>query len=161
MKSRILIIAYIAAVLLISRFSHADGFGTGRGLITNASIHKTTSILSIEGYFSNPCQKDPRVVADLIDNEKLVITLSVRTTITAAMCIETLGPKFEISYDLKELPLRPGKFYTIKFSPARDDKPIELKYLSCNTETYEVYKELIEKVPLFFESPDYWTLRAN
>lgn len=148
MTKRILILAYIVGVLLISGLASAS---QGRGLVVDATLHKTTTMLSIYGVYSNPCQTDPKIRATSIDYQNNIVNLAIETTQTSEICAEVLGDNFEIAYDLRQLPLKPGVIYNVKVSPAAQSN-IEVSYLAQASETYGLYKNMIKKVPVLVEA---------
>jgi hypothetical protein len=113
MTRKLLILAYIAAVLALSGMVRADGFQGGRAFVTNATI-SNTGILHIDGVFKSLCLKSPRVVATAIGEHD--IQFMVEGKRSEDMCPQVIVRQpFQVISDLKELPLKPGNQYTIKF----------------------------------------------
>lgn len=115
MSQRLAILAYIAAVLLISGFVKANEPVIKQGALVNAaSINQSTGILEVRGVLSTPCESKPKVQLDSVNEEAGIISLFVSTQSTTGICIQVLGPRYEVFYDLKELSLKPGRTYSLQ-----------------------------------------------
>jgi hypothetical protein len=120
MTTRILILVYIACVLFISGFAKADN--SIGALVNTAEVNEATGILTVHGTLSTPCQIRPNIVINDIDTSRAIITMDVMTSTNSAICIEVLGAKYDVAYDLKELPLINGQTYQIIFKKSPSER---------------------------------------
>jgi hypothetical protein len=115
MMKKILIFAYIMAVLALSGMVKADQPLKGRGLVDSAEI-STAGILDIEYRFTTPCQERARVAINKIDEPSASVYLVVQTTIRKGLCSDVLTPDKKLVFDMKSLPLRVGNTYNVVFN---------------------------------------------
>src|SRR5438128_1512480 len=127
MIMRILILAYIAFVLAISSFARAAQTQVGGALIDQAQVQQATGILSVHGVLSTPCQTKPALFVKQIDESSSKVELDITTVSTGDLCMDVLGPDFNLAFDLKELPLKAGKTYSLFIGHSTSDD-FGLKY---------------------------------
>jgi hypothetical protein len=110
MTTRFLVFAYITFVLVLSSFANASGQTT---YIHKANVNQQTGVFTAHGNLATPCQTRPTVVVKKIDETAARLIMDVQSTPTAEICVEVLGPAFDVALDLKDLPLTNGKVYSI------------------------------------------------
>src|ERR1700733_8798860 len=121
---KIIILAYIMAVLFISGMVKADSFGAkGRGLIRSAEI-SSTGILDIDGVLTTPCQQRPSIAVDKIDEANRSLSLLVQTQVRNGVCPDVLAKNFRIVFDMKSLPLRVGVTYNVTLENSSNSRNI-------------------------------------
>jgi hypothetical protein len=138
MVKKLIILAYIMAVLVLSGMVKADGLiKKGRGLVESAEI-SPTGILHIEGVLVTPCHHKPTLVVNNIDEARGVLALTVQTTVANGVCPDVISSHFQLVFDMKTLPLRVGNSYNVVFddiSGSRDG----LNYVAVSGQSAEDY----------------------
>jgi hypothetical protein len=155
MTKQLLILAYILFVLMLSGMARADVIGptVGHGVLNQAVITPASGILDVRGALATPCDYKPEMMVVASKGDTLVldvVTLVSHKSVCAAGTAlhpegsDVLGKGFQISYDLKELPLTANKTYTITFINSdltvkyNALKPLEgFKYYRVNKQSFK------------------------
>ena len=108
----------------------------GRGILTQATIKTENGILNLHGSLANPCESRPELAVNM-DSRSNTLVLDVVTLVPHRACSDASLKEFDISYDLKELPLTVNGNYDIAFS----NSSIKLKYNALKRlEGFEYYR---------------------
>src|SRR5690242_5399985 len=121
MTKQILIFAYILTVLIISSLVRADGLGIVRDVVVN----QTSGIMEIHGVLPTPCHSGPAIVVKNINRTQGAVTFDVTTINQRQVCVDVISKEFDITFDLKDLPLDAGKTYSIIFENFKGPGPFE------------------------------------
>ena len=103
-SKRFLIVLYILIVLALSGMAKA-------AVLSDAQLEATTGILSISGILSDTCETNPQI--ELVANANRQLLLAVKSSRHAGGCMDLIGGKFEIDFDLKGLSLEAGQTYQV------------------------------------------------
>jgi hypothetical protein len=127
---KLLILAYVIAVLLLSGMVKADQNGVAD--VESAQVN-ASGIISVHSFMPTSCHQRPRIVVSNINETDKTLKLLVQTQVVSKMCADVETPKLVI-FDLKILPLRVGTTYDITFERFVGEQKNPLTYKAISND---------------------------
>jgi hypothetical protein len=137
---KILIFAYILAVLILSGMVKADT--QDQAFVKNAEI-TPSGILIVQGYLSNACHRNPKIMVQGVDEAHKTLGVTIQSQVTDALCSGTPAKHYKMIFDLKTLPLKTGSDYNLNLENYPSKTPLTYKSVSgdYNVDDYNADKK--------------------